>query len=436
MERVQVTETVQAGKASPLRKVLGNRNFRLLFLGQGTSLIGDQFYMIALPWLVLLMTGDAAQLGLVLALTGLPRVAFMLIGGALSDRFSQRSVMLVSDGLRLGLTALLAAIVLSGGAQVWMIYLFAVAFGAISGVFLPASQSLVPRIVGKEELMIGNTIEQIMVQSSAFVGPVLAGGVIVWFAGTAAPSTYGIGIAFAVDAFTFLASVVTLVMMRVGAPEAPEQKGILTAIGEGIGFVLKSRKIMLMFVVMSLINFLFTGPVLVGIPVLAKDRLPEGAAAYGLILAAFALGTLLGAVAAMAIKVRPERLGVVCAASVAIFGITLAALGLIGSTWEGMAVLLAAGVLNGYLGVVLITLLQKSTPPDLLGRLMSLVMLASAGLVPVSQVLAGFALKVSISWVFMGCGALIFLIAIGMALMKETREFGIELEAAGGRAGN
>jgi MFS transporter, DHA3 family, macrolide efflux protein len=121
-------------------------------------------------------------------------------------------------------------------------------------------------------------------------------------------------------------------MMKVGAPEAREQKAILAAIREGIEFVLKSRKILLMFVVMSLINFLFTGPALVGIPVLARDKLPEGAAAYGLIMAAFALGTLLGAVAAMAIKVRPGRLGLVCAASVAIFGVSLAGLGPIGST--------------------------------------------------------------------------------------------------------
>jgi hypothetical protein len=92
-----------------------------------------------------------------------------------------------------------------------------------------------------------------------------------------------------------------------------------------------------------------------------------------------------------------------------------------------MAVLLVAGVLNGYLGVVLITLLQKSTPLDMLGRLMSLVILASAGLVPVSQVIAGLALKVSISGVFMACGVLIFLIAIWMAMLKETRDFGVEL---------
>lgn len=412
--------------ANPMAKVLRNRNFQLLWLGQGTSLVGDQFYLIALPWLVLLMTGDAAQLGLVLACTGVPRVAFMLAGGALSDRFSQRSVMLVSDVLRLALTALLAALVFSDGLQLWMIYIFALAFGTISGFFLPAAQSMVPRIVEKDDLMAGNMIEQVTTQLSVFVGPLLAGGLIAWFAGSQSPSTFGIGLAFAVDAFTFLVSVVTLLMMKVDAPQATEEKSILTSIREGIAFVVKSRKILLMFVILSLINFLFTGPVLVGIPVLARDRLPEGVAAYGLLMAAFALGTLVGAIATGVIKIKPANLGFVSTGCIAIFGFGMAALGLIGATWEGMAILFAVGLLNGYIGVVLVTLLQKNTPPEMLGRLMSLVIVASAGLVPVSQALAGFALKASIEGVFIGCGLLIVLIALMSALSRDVRDFGLE----------
>lgn len=429
----QATSTLLEKPVSLARKVLGNRNFQLLWLGQCTSLIGDQFTMIALPWLVLLITGDIAQLGLVLAMIGVPRVAFMLIGGALSDRLSQRTVMLVSDVLRLAMTVALAAIVFSGDVQMWMIYLYALAFGTVSGIFLPAAQSMVPRIVGKDELMIGNTIEQVTSQLSVFIGPLLAGGLIAYFtvngtgiAGSASPSMSGIGLAFAIDAFTFIVSIVTLWMMKTGTPQVADDKGILAAIREGIAFIAKSRKIMLMFLIILLINFLFTGPVLVGIPVLAKDRLPEGAAAFGMLMAAFAIGNLIGALASGAIRLKPGNIGMVSTAVIGVFGVGMAVLGSIGSTWEGMAILCALGIMNGYIGVVLITLLQKSTPPEMMGRLMSIVMIAGMGLVPVSQALAGFLLKVSFEGVFAVCGALIVLIALLSVLSKEVRNFGLE----------
>ena len=173
----------------PFSKLFSNRNFLLLWAGQGTSLIGDQFSMIALPWLVLILTGDPVQLGIVLALTGIPRVIFMLIGGAMTDRFSQRSVMLASDVLRLGLTAILAAVILTGRIELWMLYVFALAFGTVSAFFIPASSSIVPRIVRREELMAGNSIIQGTASLSVFIGPLLAGGLIALFTAGSVPGS-------------------------------------------------------------------------------------------------------------------------------------------------------------------------------------------------------------------------------------------------------
>src|SRR5512137_3083 len=99
--------------------VLKNYNFRLLWIGQGTSLLGDQFFMIALPWLVLKLTDDPLALGIILALIGIPRAIFMLVGGAVADKYSARVVMLVSDVLRLLLTILLAVMILTGWLQLW-----------------------------------------------------------------------------------------------------------------------------------------------------------------------------------------------------------------------------------------------------------------------------------------------------------------------------
>jgi len=90
-----------ASSANPMKRVMALRDFRLLFAGASTSLLGDQFALIATPWLVLQLTGDPLALGIVLALEGIPRAAFMLIGGAITDRFSPRLIMLASDVLRL-----------------------------------------------------------------------------------------------------------------------------------------------------------------------------------------------------------------------------------------------------------------------------------------------------------------------------------------------
>src|SRR5512136_2308529 len=119
--------------------VLKNYNFRLIWIGQGASLLGDEFFMIALPWLVLKLTNDPLALGTVLAMIGIPRALFMLIGGALADRYSQRDIMLASDILRLLLTILLTILILASWLQLWMLYLLGLFFGVISGFFIPAS---------------------------------------------------------------------------------------------------------------------------------------------------------------------------------------------------------------------------------------------------------------------------------------------------------
>ncbi len=128
------------------------RDYRLLFAGQGISALGDQFNLIALPWLVLTLTHDPFQLGLVLAIAGIPRALLMLVGGAWADRHSPRTIMLVSDVLRFGLAAALATAILAGVAQMWMVYVLALAFGVVSGFFMPAAQAGLSRYVLKRDL--------------------------------------------------------------------------------------------------------------------------------------------------------------------------------------------------------------------------------------------------------------------------------------------
>ncbi len=421
---------------SSFGNVLSNRNFRLLWIGQGTSLIGDQFTMIAIPWLVLLLTGDPLVLGIVLALEGIPRAIFMLIGGAITDRFSQRSVMILSDLARILLTLAIIFMIFSGNIQLWALYIFVLALGTVSGFFLPASNSMVPRILDTKNLMAGNSIIQGTAQLSVFIGPLIAGGLIALFSsgytslnlGISSPMV-GIGIALIIDALTFIISIATLVMMKVDhiQSEHEEVKNILSSVKEGISFVMKTPALLNMFLLLAAVNFLFTGPFLVGIPVIANSRLTEGAAAFGIIMASFGIGNLMGIIASGIIKINPKRLGMLTAIMVGISGVFMALIGFINSMWIGSVLVFILGLLNGYVGIIITTLLQENTPPEMLGRLMSLVMLFAVGLVPVSQAISGALIKVSLEGLFACCGVLIVLTAFIVMMSKEIRNFGLNI---------
>lgn len=156
-----MTDTVSShAKPEPTRvspaSVLRIRNFRLLWIGEGISLLGDQFCLIALPWLVLSLTGNALAVGTVLATAGIPRALFMLVGGALTDRFTPRKLMITSNLARLALTGLLAVLVLTNLIQLWMLYALALCFGLADAFFFPAQTSILPRLVDKDQLQAGN----------------------------------------------------------------------------------------------------------------------------------------------------------------------------------------------------------------------------------------------------------------------------------------
>ncbi|MCC5666169.1 MFS transporter [Nostoc sp. CHAB 5784] len=180
-------------------------NLLLLFIGENISLIGDQFYLVALPWLTIQLTNSSVSVGTVLMAAAIPRAILMLIGGVVSDRFSPRLVMLVSNALRALLTILLTIIVSLQVTQLWHLYLFAITFGVVDGFFIPAAKSILPSLVSKEQLVASNTLLQATSQLILLIGPALGGLLI---------ATSGIEKAFAIDAATFIFAVITLWLMK------------------------------------------------------------------------------------------------------------------------------------------------------------------------------------------------------------------------------
>ena len=419
-------------QTNPMARVMSLRNFRLLFTGAFISLLGDHFALIATPWLVLQMTNDPLILGTVLALEGIPRAAFILFGGAITDRFSPRRVMLIANITRFFLTALMALVVFTGVVQVWMVYAFGLLFGIVAGFSIPAETSIVPTLVDEQDLQAGNSIVMGITQLAGFVGPTLAGIIIGRFSNTFT----GVGIAFAFDAFTFVVSAVTLQMIRLKTQTtpsgtAPAKESVWASIQAGVRYVLTDKPLRFIFTVLMAVNFLLIGPIMVGIPVLADQRLPEGATAFGLLMSAFAGGNLLGYLVAGSLP-RPDgvKLRLIMIALFSAFGIVIGSLGMISYTWIDFGLLLLLGLGNGFMAVLLMTWMQTRTPREMLGRMMALLMLASTGLMPISQAVSGAISKWNLTMLFAIPGALVLLITVWMAFHPDFKGFSESLTAA------
>lgn len=427
------TPTAQQPGASPLLGVLRIRNFRLLWIGQAISLLGDQFYLIALPWLVLQVTGSALAMGTVLAAAAIPRALFMLLGGAVTDRFSPRTVMLGSDLLRLGLVAVLAVLTLAGLIAPWMLYVIAILFGLVDAFFYPAQGAILPQLVRTEQLQAANMLSQGTAQLSVFVGPVVAGALIALLDAhsahaTTPAGTHGIGLAFGLDALSFLASALTLWLITIAPRQAPLEEAardgsMLASIREGLSSVWRDAPVRTFFIIIAATNLLVNGPFEVGVPVLAHTRFAEGAVAFGLIVSAFGGGALLGTVLAGVIpQPKPERMGPRLLVVISVVGVGVALLGV--TSWTIVATLLALimGAANGYVMVLFMTWLQARTPPAMLGRRMSLLMLAAVGLSPISNAVAGALSGLSVAALFIAAGSLMTLIVLLSALNPAVRE--------------
>jgi len=413
---------------NPMQRVFSIRDFRLLWIGGSISVLGSQFSMIALPWLVLQLTGDPLALGIVMALAGIPRAIFILFGGAVADRFSPRSILLACDWISFVTTGLIAALVYAGVMQVWMLYIFSLLNGLISGFVIPAANSIVPTVVSEQDLQAGNAISMGSSQLAGFVGPALAGIVI----GANSQSTFGVVIAFLVDALTFAVSAMALWRMGGGRKRvldvAVVPDGIWNSIRLAGGYLWNHAGLRFMFVTMAAVNFLFTGPLLVGIPVLADQRLPEGARAFGFLMSAYAGGNLGGYLLAGVLpKPSGRSLSIFLIILLLAFGVVLTSFGWITLTWVNFLLMLVIGLGNGYIGLVMFTWIQQRTPREMLGRVMSMVMLASLGLVPLSQALSGAISRWNLTGLFALSGALLLLTAVWAASQPALRLLSSEM---------
>lgn len=388
--------------------LLKDRNFLFYWLGQFVSVIGDHVSMLAFPWLVLQLTGSELLMGLVFAAQGLPRAALMLWGGALVDRTNPRSVMLWTNLLRLVLVMVLSYLLYIDTVTIGVVFAMAIAFGLADAFFYPATTSMVPGLVKKEHLQTGNSLVQTSMWLGVIIGPVIAGVVIAGEATTVshapqeagggfAEDRIGLARAFFLDGLTFAFSYLTLLFVRARVYDKDEEEAgqsMASAIMQAIRWVWANPSVRLGFIGIAILEMFFQAPIFIGLPALADQRFEEGAYVYGLEIAAYGGGALLGAIMGGMLKwPKPENVVRVMFLIFTFSGATIGLIVLYPPYWWAMVIFFIAGGGDSYIWVHFTTFLQKATPEKLLGRVMSILMFMSVGLLPVASIIAGFAFE-------------------------------------------
>jgi hypothetical protein len=419
----------QAGNKST--SLFRDRNFFWLSAGALISMIGDQFTLIALPWLVLKMTGDPLVLGTVLAVTSIPRALFILVGGALVDNHSPKRILMLTKYVNTVLLGVLAALVFSGNLNLPLVYGLALAIGLSTAFSIPAGTSIMPHAVAREHLQRANSTMMGIRQLSFFIGPLLAGGLIALFGGGetgVVQDARGLGVAFMFDALTFVVSAWTLAKVVVPDRTHHGKAGsgsVWKAVGEGLRYCWSDRNLRICFSYWAAIAMFISGPVHVAVPVLA-ERIGDSAAALGLLAGAHGAGTLVGMVVTGARPgLRLGSFGTTILVLDGVIGLLFMPLGLAGTVWQGSLLLLVIGMLGGFVQVNVYTWLQRSAAPALLGRTMALFMFIFMGIAPMSAALTGFLMRaITLPQLFAGSGALLVLIVVAMFAFSGMRTVG------------
>ncbi|MCC6072866.1 MFS transporter [Massilia sp. GCM10020059] len=402
--------------------LLREPNFRWMMGGSLISALGDQFTMVALPWLVLTMTGDALTLGLVIALMSVPRALFMLVGGALVDRYSPKSVLMLSKYANAVLLAALTALVLSGQPSLPAVCALALGLGLASAFSIPSGTSLLPHVVAPGLVPRANGMLMGVRQVTMLSGPLLAALVFALFGdgSGAGDNSKGMAIAFGFDAFTFLFTAWTL--SKVQAHHAPPRAiaaPVLRAIGDGLAMVWRDTTLRRCMLYWAICAFVVGGLMQVALPVMADERL-HGASALGLLMGVHGAGTLLGmALTGWLGKVRVGTFGTTILLADGVSGLLLLPMGLVDASWQAAAVLVLLGLIGGCMQVAVFSWIQQRVPRAMLGRAMSIFMFIFMGLAPMSAAMTGFLLQyLSLGQLFLGAG--LFLVAYSLLAFACT----------------
>lgn len=354
-------------------QVLYNRNYRLYWLGQLISLTGTWMQAVAQGWVVLVLTGSVAALGVVNFAVSLPTLFLTLTGGVIADRWDRRWLLIATQA-GLMFCALLMALLLATDALTFEVLLaVSVLIGVITAFDLPTQQALVPELVAPDEIPQAVAMNQVIFNGSRLLGPAVAG---------AMATRFSLASLYLGNGLSFLAVIASLLAIRVpgGRLRGGARGSMLHALREGLGYVHRSRLLRALFAVVGLSVLLLFPAVAVLPPAYVRDVLHHGLEVNGLLMAISGGASLLGAFIMLWIPAR--RRGQVMLAAICAGATALAMLALTRSLWvAGAATGLSSLGFSLFMGLNA-TIVQQMVPGALRGRVMSVSSLMFHGVFP------------------------------------------------------
>jgi MFS family permease len=415
---------------APLR----HRDFRLLWTGMCVSLLGDGVFLVAMAWQVYALSNSPAALALVGVAMTVPTIAFLLLGGVVSDRLDRRRIMLGADvarGLAVGLMAVLS---LTGALELWHVVALVAVYGAGQAFFSPAFDAIVPDVLPPEELAQANALDQFVRPIALrLAGPAL-GGVLI--------ALFGAGSAFALDALSFAVSAGALLAMTPRPRKAAtEHATVMADIGAGLRYIRAHVWLWATFASAAIAYLLFMGPAEVLLPYIVKNDLHGSAADLGIVFAAGGIGSV-GCAVVLGQRGLPRRDITFMYITWTLATFAIAGYGLATAVWQLMIASLAFNALETAGTIVWATAKQRHVPAALLGRVSSLDWLISIGLLPLSFALTGpVTAAIGAQATLIGAGLIGGVVTFGALLLPGMRDLesvdgdlGLDARAGAARA--
>ncbi len=366
------------GRRARVFRSLREPNFRLFFGGHAVSVVGTWMQRVGQDWLVFELSDSAIAIGVTTALQFLPMLFFGMLGGAVVDRFNRRTLLVATQSASGVLAALLAVLAFTDVITLPMVYVLALALGFVTVFDMPGRQAFLTDMVPPEDYVNAQALNSTVHNVGRLVGPAIAGLLI---------ATVGVGAAFAVNAFSFLAVLIALVridrgrLRRIDARSAEPDR-----YAEGFRYVWANadlRACMFLVAVVALFGQNFR----VVLPVLARDTFGEGAQAYGWLMSALGVGAVLGALAAAGrdrSSARSLLVWTLCFAVVNLLAAAMPTLAL------ALVAMVAVGVVNITFNTLARTLLQLRADANMQGRVIALHGMVFLGSTPLGGPLLGW----------------------------------------------
>jgi MFS family permease len=355
------------------------RDFRLFWCGQLISLVGTWMQSVGQAWVVLEITGSPFKLGMITALQFGPMLFLSFLAGALADRVPKRRLLLLTQSALMLQAFALAALDWAGHIQYWHVAVLATVYGIANTLDLPARQSFVVQIVGKNDLINAIALNSAVFNGARVVGPAVAGLLV---------ARYGVAIAFLLNGLSFLGVIGALLAIHnEGAPRPRAGDSLGQEILQGLRYAWETPLIVLILAFM-LVTSLFVVNFGVVVPLVAREVLHEGAHGFGLLMASLGVGAVIGS-GALALVGRGRAPVWLLAGAALVDAVGLMALGFVRHFW-------VAAVLLGVMGFAMIvfmassnTTLQVTVPDALRGRLMGLYAFVFVGMNPFGALFIG-----------------------------------------------